>query len=288
MNESYSFWNQLVKACEKENKSPNKVTKELGISSSVMTNYKNGRMPTGDMLIKLSEHLHVSVYFLLSNMDADVDLDISKKRGDGFKTYLWLTQRWASIRFGKPIIDEERIEIAKFTNSNLDFIYGLPNVEYSPKKGHIYNSSSLNTLELIFSILDRVDNNNNLWGLGVQLSKIVKYWLNEKGITGDIMIKNRNDYRSVSIDKIRFIFDIETYKIHDSAFKCGFNFSELDSIRENIKIELIYMFTGKTYEELFDDKDKKIAELEDANSKKDMQIAELKERISLLESNSHI
>ena len=258
MDDKTLFWTQLCKACERIGKKPNRVASEIGLSSSVMTSYKNGRIPSGEVLIKLSKYLGVSVNFLLSDIDTDVDFNIaSKKEKNGFKVLFWLTQRFASIRFGNEITDEQIIDIAVFTNSELGFLYSSPETKFIPKRNSIPDVDSLKCLEQILGIMDRVDNENNLhnentnklYKLQMHLSHIVMYWLEQKGITGENILNEKEKYKSLSLEKIIYLYNIDT-STKIGPYKCGFNFSELDFIREQTGLSFLYMFTGYDYKDI--------------------------------------
>lgn len=59
------FWKNFYNLCQKANKSPNAVAKELGISSGAVTSWKNGKTPHHGTLIKIAQFFGVSTDFLL-------------------------------------------------------------------------------------------------------------------------------------------------------------------------------------------------------------------------------
>lgn len=63
------FFEQLKKACKMRNTSVTAVTLQLSISKSNVTNWKNGTIPNGDIIIRLSELLGVTTDFLLKGTD---------------------------------------------------------------------------------------------------------------------------------------------------------------------------------------------------------------------------
>lgn len=63
------FFEQLKKACQMRNTSVTAVTLQLSISKSNVTNWKNGTIPNGDIIIRLSELLGVTTDFLLKGTD---------------------------------------------------------------------------------------------------------------------------------------------------------------------------------------------------------------------------
>ena len=68
---------------------------------------------------------------------------------------------------------------------------------------------------------------------------------------GTIITSKTTDFLGVSNDKLDFLYDKETIlNKYDSTFKYGFNFTELDAIREVSGVSFLYMFTGIKYSEL--------------------------------------
>lgn len=63
------FWNRFYELCEMHNTKPNTLAKEIGISSGILTKWKKGTIPSGEMLIKLADYLDCSVDYLLGRTD---------------------------------------------------------------------------------------------------------------------------------------------------------------------------------------------------------------------------
>lgn len=63
------FWNVFYQLCEEKNTKPNAVAKVIGVSSATCTKWKNGAIPNGETLLKLADHLGVSVDYLLGRTD---------------------------------------------------------------------------------------------------------------------------------------------------------------------------------------------------------------------------
>lgn len=59
------FWDNFYNACISRGIKPNPLAKELNIASGSMTSWKNGKIPNGETLLKISEYLGVSVDYLL-------------------------------------------------------------------------------------------------------------------------------------------------------------------------------------------------------------------------------
>lgn len=70
-----NFWDRFVELCEKNNTKPNPLSKELGISSGLMTKWKNGFVPNTDALIKISQRFNVSIDYLLGNNGDIINTD---------------------------------------------------------------------------------------------------------------------------------------------------------------------------------------------------------------------
>ena len=63
------FWNRFYELCLKKGTKPNPLAKELGISSGVITKWKSGGTPGGEMLSKIADYLDCSVDYLLGRTD---------------------------------------------------------------------------------------------------------------------------------------------------------------------------------------------------------------------------
>ncbi len=72
------FWDRFFQLCVLHNSKPNPVAKELGFSSGVVTKWKNGSIPNGEMLLKIADYFDVSVDYLLGRSDSP-EMDIKKE-----------------------------------------------------------------------------------------------------------------------------------------------------------------------------------------------------------------
>ena len=59
------FWDIFYQVCIEQGTKPNPVAKQIGVSSSTVTSWKNGGIPNGETLLKLADYLNVSVDYLL-------------------------------------------------------------------------------------------------------------------------------------------------------------------------------------------------------------------------------
>lgn len=66
------FFDQLLKACEMRNITVTRLTTQLEISKSNVTNWKNGTIPNGEVIIRISDFLGVSTDFLLKGGDNNI------------------------------------------------------------------------------------------------------------------------------------------------------------------------------------------------------------------------
>lgn len=63
------FFENFRKLCAEIGKSPNKVAKELSISSGAVSEWKKGRVPQNATQLKIANYFGVSVDYLLGNTD---------------------------------------------------------------------------------------------------------------------------------------------------------------------------------------------------------------------------
>lgn len=63
------FYDNLKQVCKEKGTSVTSTLKEIGIGTANGTYWKNGSYPNGDILIKLSEFLNISIDYLLGRTD---------------------------------------------------------------------------------------------------------------------------------------------------------------------------------------------------------------------------
>jgi len=61
------FYTQYIEACTNRAVAPSAVAVAIGENASAANRWKNGVIPTGDVLLKLSEYLAVSIDYLMGN-----------------------------------------------------------------------------------------------------------------------------------------------------------------------------------------------------------------------------
>ncbi len=59
------FWKRFYNLCLRSGKRPNPIGKEIGLSSGIISKWKNGGIPNGETLMKLANYFDVSVDYLL-------------------------------------------------------------------------------------------------------------------------------------------------------------------------------------------------------------------------------
>lgn len=73
------FWDNFYKACLANGIKPTALVQELGLARASVTPWKNGKIPTGEALIKIANRLNVSVDYLLGREElqapATLELD---------------------------------------------------------------------------------------------------------------------------------------------------------------------------------------------------------------------
>ena len=85
------FFDQYEMLCRKAKKSPNGVAKELGFSSSSVTQWKNGAAPREDTLSLICKYFNVEPGYILG-YTPDAQVDMTKYRIEK------LTKKWAKCK----------------------------------------------------------------------------------------------------------------------------------------------------------------------------------------------
>lgn len=58
------FYNRLLTLCESEGIKPTTLLSSMGMSKGSLANWKDGKLPTGEVLVRFSEHFGVSIDYL--------------------------------------------------------------------------------------------------------------------------------------------------------------------------------------------------------------------------------
>ena len=64
-----TYWERFENLCGNIEKKPNPVGKEIGVSSSTITKWKNGAIPNGEILLKVANYFNCSIDYLLGRTD---------------------------------------------------------------------------------------------------------------------------------------------------------------------------------------------------------------------------
>ena len=63
------FYEQFLNLCEKNGIKPTALLVQLGMSKGSLSNWKSGKLPSGDALVRFSEHFGVSLDYLIYGSD---------------------------------------------------------------------------------------------------------------------------------------------------------------------------------------------------------------------------
>lgn len=69
------FYDQLIQLCERDGIKPTSLLLSLGMSKGSLSNWKDGKLPTGDALVRFSEHFNVSIDYLVYGNDTLEELN---------------------------------------------------------------------------------------------------------------------------------------------------------------------------------------------------------------------
>lgn len=69
------FYKIFLQLCAENNKKPNNVTKDLGLSTATATDWKKGSVPRDVTLTKIAEYFGVSVDYLLGKEKSPTEED---------------------------------------------------------------------------------------------------------------------------------------------------------------------------------------------------------------------
>lgn len=232
------FWDKYVSSCKELKKSPSGLAKELGITASTVSSWKKGCVPNGDTLVKISEITQKSIEYFVSDTEESISLSSKKS---AFKSIHAIPQRFVSIISGEVILKNDLYKISRYVNCDETFLTDPYQKIYSPftKQEELF-LFDVDTLHLIFMILDRCADSELYKNVQIQLSRIILYWaLNEKtGWTVD-KIKAFKEVDSAKIDFI--LFDKPNL---DSTRNYGFNFTEFTVISRRTNLSYQYLLTG--------------------------------------------
>ena len=110
--ESCMFYKTLTNLCKENNTSITSVVKDLGLSSSKVTAWKNGSIPKGDVLSKIADYFGVTTDYLLGRTDSPtppktVGVTIVAMDGDGQEEIRVTKEQYNKIKKLLEIMDED-------------------------------------------------------------------------------------------------------------------------------------------------------------------------------------
>ncbi len=125
------FFEQLKKACQMRNTSVTAVTLQLNISKSNVTNWKNGTIPNGDVVIRLSELLDVTTDFLLKGTDEQSVFNNTISNSNNVEVN--------SIKNENTYNNAEKNELSEITQELINIFENLPYKERIKLMGIVYD-----------------------------------------------------------------------------------------------------------------------------------------------------
>lgn len=110
MDDNYLFYERLTKEAEKRTKSMNSIERELGYPRNALSNYKNGRGPSGIRLVELAEYFQLSPEYLIGKQRVirkpSVDNIFQSLDTEGKLEILKISHKWLN----KQIVSYEHFD----------------------------------------------------------------------------------------------------------------------------------------------------------------------------------
>lgn len=125
------FFEQLKKACKIKNTSVTAVAMQLNISKSNVTNWKNGTIPNGDIVTRLSEILGVTTDFLLKGTDDQSVFNNMINNSNNVEVN--------SIKTENTYNNAEKHELSEMTQELINIFENLPYKERIKLMGVVYD-----------------------------------------------------------------------------------------------------------------------------------------------------
>ncbi len=105
------FYEQLKQACKKENTSITATLKKIGIGTANGTYWKNGSVPSSDIVVQLSEFLNVSTDYLLKGVENNsLTVELNDDEQELLEYFSKLSDKSKGIILGKA---ETLVELEK-------------------------------------------------------------------------------------------------------------------------------------------------------------------------------
>lgn len=228
-------YNAFKTRCKEKGYSPSSLVAALGLSTSNITNWKNGGNPSYEILVKISQELECSVGYLIGtetesqNFGAAVSRAIRKMKTTPLRTI--------SLVGSVTISDEDITVLAKFLNTSILYLCSPEPKDYQPVDAERKSLEQFDIpryMDILIELFDNVIADKFFSMLQIQISKIVLYNLGITSADGieDDFLKN----------KISFI--LTNQKSGDNLANTGFNLSDLIRIGRMNGKSLMFMFTG--------------------------------------------
>lgn len=113
-----TFWENFSHLCENVGKKPTPLAKELGISSSTITLWRNGKLPTSNNLLQVADYFGVSADYLLGRTNNET-ISSSSSINNQSQTFQG-TQTNVISAESSPMVDSMTAKFLEIFN-NLDF-----------------------------------------------------------------------------------------------------------------------------------------------------------------------
>lgn len=112
------FWSRFKLLCDRQGAKPNPVGYELGVSSATLTKWKNGSIPNGETLIKISEYFNVSIDYLLGRTNipeikSSVPVQLDK---DGASIVIAVSDEMQLITAYRSFSEEGKEKVLSYVN----------------------------------------------------------------------------------------------------------------------------------------------------------------------------
>ena len=103
------FYNRLKTICDERHITPTKVVKDLGLSTSKVTAWKNGTNPKADIILKIADYLDCSIDYLLGREKQNNSIST----GDIKNSVVGSTNSTVNIGTDLSDIENELINVCK-------------------------------------------------------------------------------------------------------------------------------------------------------------------------------
>lgn len=123
----FVFYEQLKQACKNKNTTVTSVLKQIGVGTANGTYWKNGSVPSSDIVVQLSEFLGVSTDYLLKGKEDDIKSnDISEDERDLLSVYNKLS------KMSKGRVKERAEMLLEFETVKISETISTKYIELSP------------------------------------------------------------------------------------------------------------------------------------------------------------